>query len=117
MSLDLEQFGDKLRRYREQLKLAVAEVAAQTGISEARLSGLERAQNVPSGDEVLILSDFYHCDYRFLISNERLAPFEQTENLYRRYGQEFSKEDRWRVQEFLFLCECEEQLLAGWPIF
>ena len=47
---------------------------------------------------------------RFLVSNDQLAPFEQTENLYRRYGSEFSKDDRRRIQDFLFSCECEEQL-------
>jgi Zn-dependent peptidase ImmA (M78 family) len=31
--------------------------------------------------------------------------------LYRRYGKEFSKSDRRNVQDFLFLCECEEFLL------
>lgn len=74
---------------------------------------LEEGGAVPTGDEVLILADFYKCDYRFFISNERLAPFEQTESLYRRYGSEFSKEDRWQVQEFLFLCECEEFLMSA----
>jgi len=110
MSFDLSAFGRKLRRYREQLKLDIAEVATRTGVSEPRLTDLEGGLAAPTGDEVLILADFYHCDYRFFISNEQLAPFEQTENLYRRFGDEFSKEDRWRVQEFLFLCECEEQL-------
>jgi Zn-dependent peptidase ImmA (M78 family) len=113
MALDLQQFGAKLRKYRDQLKLTIAEVAGTTGISTERLEPFESGQLLPTGDEILILADFYRCDYRFFISNERLAPFEQTENLYRRFGDEFSKEDRWRVQEFLFLCECEEQLLQA----
>jgi Zn-dependent peptidase ImmA (M78 family) len=40
-----------------------------------------------------------------------LAPFEQTESLYRRYGTEFSKGDRRSIQEFFFLCECEAYLM------
>jgi Zn-dependent peptidase ImmA (M78 family) len=110
MPLDLNELGRKLLRYREQLKLGISELSTRTGIAAGRLIALENAQATPTGDEVLILADFYHCDYRFFISNEQLAAFEQTENLYRRFGDEFSKEDRWRVQEFLFLCECEEQL-------
>lgn len=98
-------------RYREQLQLTLAEVAAGTGSSEERIASLEQGKSAPSGDEVLIFADFYKCDYRFFISNERLAPFEQTENLYRRYGNDFSRDDRRRVQEFLFLCECEEFLM------
>jgi hypothetical protein len=79
---------------------------------------LESGELTPTGDQILIFADFFHCDYRFFISNEKLASlasFEQTETLYRRYGEEFRKDDRLRVQEFLFLCECEEFLVeASW---
>jgi transcriptional regulator with XRE-family HTH domain len=109
MPLDLQELGAKLRRYREQLQLLTSEVAAATGIEDARLQAFEAGTATPTGDEILILADVYRCDYRFFVSNERRAPFEQTENLYRRFGAEFSKPDRWSVQEFL--CECEEFLL------
>jgi Zn-dependent peptidase ImmA (M78 family) len=111
MALDLQEFGGKLRRYREQLQVSVNEVSLSTGITLQRMELLENGSAIPTGDEILILADFYQCDYRFFISNERLAPFEQTENLYRRYGNEFSRDDRRRVQEFLYLCECEEFLM------
>jgi Zn-dependent peptidase ImmA (M78 family) len=71
---------------------------------------LESGKAAPSGDEVLILADFFKCDYRFLVSNEQLAASEQTESLYRRYGAEFTKSDRRVVLEFLYLCECEQLL-------
>ena len=29
---------------------------------------------------------------------------------YRTHGDQFSPEDRWAVQEFLYLCECEQFL-------
>jgi Zn-dependent peptidase ImmA (M78 family) len=111
MPLDLRQFAEKLKRCREQLQLSLEEACAGTGIENDRLGALEAGTTSPSGDEVLILADFYQCDYRFFISNEKLASFEQTEKLYRRFGEEFSKIDRRRVQEFLFLCECEEALM------
>lgn len=110
MPLDLQQFVAKLKRYRDQLQISIEEISIATGIEKERLGLFESGDAAPTGDEVLILADFYKCDYRFLVSNEQLAPFEQTENLYRRYGSEFSKDDRRRVQDFLFLCECEEQL-------
>jgi len=115
MTFDLSLFSSKLKKYREQLKTSVDEVSAVTGISTQTLAALENAERRPTGDEVLILADYYQCDYQFFISNEKLAPFEQTETLYRRHGNEFSKEDRWAVQEFLFLCECEEFLLKSLP--
>lgn len=112
MTFDLVLFSSKLKRYREQFKTSVDEVSAVTGISTPILASLENGERRPTGDEVLILADYYKCDYQFFISNEQLAPFEQTETLFRRYGDEFSKADRWVVQEFLFLCECEEFLLS-----
>ncbi len=111
MAIDLKQFAAKLKRYRDQLQLTPTEVSVGTGIEPRRLQALEEGEAAPSGDEVLILADFYKCDYRFFISNEKLASFEQTEQLYRRFGSEFSKIDRGRVQEFLFLAECEEALM------
>ncbi|HEY6341073.1 MAG TPA: ImmA/IrrE family metallo-endopeptidase [Bryobacteraceae bacterium] len=112
MPIDLSAFGDKLRRYREQRQLTPEELVPGTGIAVDRLEGFEAGSIAPTGDEVLILADFFQCDYRFLISNEKLAPFEQAESLYRRYGTEFSKQDRRSVQEFFFLCESEAYLIS-----
>lgn len=111
MTFDLALFSSKLKRYREQFETSLKETSKLTGISTKDLEALENATRRPTGDEVLILADYYKCDYQFFISNQQLAPFEQTETMFRMYGDEFSREDRWAVQEFLFLCECEEFLL------
>lgn len=110
MAINLQLVGEKLRRYREQLQLSPGELSQSTGLPIDRLAQFEAGEKEPTGDEILILADFFKCDYKFFISNERLAPFEQTDELYRRFGTEFSKEDRRNIQEFLFLCECEEFL-------
>ena len=112
MPIDLNAFGDKLRRYREQRQLTLEELVPDTGIAIERLKGFETGATPPTGDEVLILADFFQCDYRFFVSNEKLAAFEQTESLYRRFGTEFSKKDRRSIQEFFLLCECEAFLMA-----
>ena len=86
MTFDLGQFGTKLHRLRSEQQLEFAELSAASGISSDRLAALETGKAGPSGDEVLILADFFKCDYRFFVSNDRLAASEQTESLYRRYG-------------------------------
>jgi len=111
MPINLQALGSKLSKYRDQLTETLDEVAAATGIGAARLRSIERGEIEPTGDEVLILADHYHCDFKFFISNEQSAPFEQTETLYRAHGREFSKEDRTAVQEFLYLCDIEEFLM------
>lgn len=110
MPIDLKMLGEKLTRYRTQLKLTFDDLQQGTGISKERLVGIESGCTEPSGDEILILADFYRCDYRFFVSNEKSAPFEQTEILYRKHGDAFSKHDRWAIQEFLYLAECEHFL-------
>ncbi len=110
MSLDLQLLSSKLTRYRKQFDSSIDEVAAATGIPIESLTAYEQARSEPTGDEILILADYYKCDYKFFISNEQLAAFEQTETLFRSYSNELSKEDRWAIQEFLFLCGCEEFL-------
>ncbi len=111
MAIDLTTLGSKLSKYRGQLQESIAECASATGIDADRLTSIEAGQAEPSGDEVLILADHFQCDFKFFISNERVAPFEQTETLYRTHGNDFTKEDRRAVQEFLYLCETEDFLM------
>lgn len=115
MPLDLIMFSDKLRRYCVQLNVLAAELGRATGINQPRVEALLSGQKEPTGDEVLILADYFKCDFKFFISNERLAPFEQTEQLFRKHGDALTSEDRWAIQEFLFLCECEAFLLSKMP--
>ncbi len=75
MTFDLALFGSKLKRYREQFKRSLDEISRLTGISTPDLVSLESGERRPTGDEVLILADYYKCDYQFFISIEQLAPF------------------------------------------
>jgi len=113
MSFDLHIMGSKLLRYRSQVEASLSEVSTATGISEDLLEDYEQGRRRPNGDEILILADYYKCDFKFFISNEKLAAFEQTETLFRKYSDQISKEDRWAILELLFLCECEEYLIKS----
>ncbi|BAQ62140.1 HigA protein [Geminocystis sp. NIES-3708] len=115
MSFDLKLFSSKLKKYREQRQVSIKEISQSTGILTQDLIDLEDEKKIPTGDQVLILADYYKCDYQFFLSNEKLAPFEQIEALYRKHGDEFSQKDRKVIQEFLFLCECEEFLFELIP--
>jgi Zn-dependent peptidase ImmA (M78 family)/transcriptional regulator with XRE-family HTH domain len=115
MSLDLALLSSKLSRYREQFKATVDDIAAGTGIPADMISEYEHGLREPTGDHILIIADYFKCDYKFFLSNEKVAPFEQTETLFRMHGDAFSVDDRWAIQDFLFLCECEETLLDMVP--
>lgn len=109
--------GNKLEKYRNQFNVSFNDLADATGIITDRLVAIESGQKEPTGDEILILADFFKCDYKYFISNEKLAAFEQTEMLFRKHGKELSREDRWAIQEFLFLAECEAFLQHELKIF
>ncbi|MFZ2448291.1 MAG: XRE family transcriptional regulator [Syntrophobacteraceae bacterium] len=117
MGFDRSLLADKLRRYRAQFEVSLPELSQATGIPIESLDSFEKERQLPTGDEILILSEFYKCDYKFFISNEKLAPFEQTETMFRRYGDAFSKNDRWVVQEMLFLAECEYFLMNSLGLY
>ena len=72
MTFDLSLFGSKLKRYREQFDSSVDEVSTLTGISVPTLTALENGKKRPTGDEVLILADYYKCDYQFFIKLKNL---------------------------------------------
>jgi Zn-dependent peptidase ImmA (M78 family) len=115
MSFDRAAFADKIRRSMEHLGVDGNEVMVGTGIPEARFLILRAGSADPTGDEVLILADYFDSDYKFFISNERLAAFEETDSLYRKHGELFSKSDRRAIQQFLYLCECESWLWKSNP--
>ncbi|MCC6130679.1 MAG: helix-turn-helix transcriptional regulator, partial [Acidobacteria bacterium] len=111
MAFDLTLFSNKLRRYRTQFDVSIEHLATATGLSVEVLTCLDAGTRTPTGDEVLILADYFKCDYKFFISNEQLAPLEQTDKLFRKHGGDLTPADRWAIQEFLYLCECEAFLL------
>jgi len=112
MPIDKISLGNKLRRCRENLNLDLSEVAKRVGFLTTKFQMIENGIIEPTGDEILILADFYKQDFKYFISNEKLSSSEQVEVFYRKFGDEFSKEDRFAIQEFMFLCENEE-LIEG----
>jgi len=91
---------------------SVEEVSKATGLLADRLTGMEAGNILPNGDEILILADHWNCDFQSLLSDEGGSLFKDTEILYRKHGNEFSKEDRRAVGEFLYLCETESFLMG-----
>jgi len=111
MPIDIISLGKKLNRCRNNLDLEISDVSEMIGMSIERLNEIENGLKEPTGDEILIFADFYKQDYKYFISNEKLSASEQVEVLYRKFGDDFSKEDKWAIQEFIFLCENEQDIL------
>lgn len=110
MPLDHRAVARKLQQARELQSLSVQDVNHATGISADRIALIETGESKPTGDEVLILANFYRHDFRDFLDDQRPAPFEQADILYRRHGDAFTAADRRAIQEFLYLCEIESYL-------
>lgn len=106
--MNLTKLPEKVKLVREHLGLSISEVIASTGIEN--LEKIEQGKDTPTGDDLLILSDFYNEDYMFFLFDEHKSAHEGISILYRKFGSEFSKEDRRAIQEFIYLCECEQFL-------
>ena len=113
MPIDKISLGNKIKRCRANLKLDISEISKNIGLTTERINDIENGVKEPTGDEILIFADFYRQDYKYFISSEKLSASEQIEVLYRKLGEEFSKEDRWAIQEFIFLCETEQDILQS----
>jgi Zn-dependent peptidase ImmA (M78 family) len=110
MAFTAKAFGRKLSSLRTDFGQDLASVAISAGIPAERLSVLEHGQGEPTGDEVLILADHFHKDFRLLLADDARDPDEGVELLFRERGNELPPADRIAIAEFAFLCRSEAML-------
>jgi Zn-dependent peptidase ImmA (M78 family) len=107
MSLDLSCLSTKLQKYRNNFLMSLEELSQKSGITVDRLNSFESGNLEPTGDEILIIADIYHCDYKYFISAETEPNFEKIEQLFRKHKNDLQVNDRWAIQECIYLAESE----------
>ena len=110
MAINVNLVAERLRQARETLLYSIEEASQATGIASQRLIAIECGREVPTGDDVLILANLYDCDFRSFLDENSPPAVQQSDILFRRYGESFGVEDRRSVQEFLHLCQIEASL-------
>lgn len=110
MPINLKNIASRLLKARTTLGYSHKEIFDFCGISSSRLEAIESGNFKPSGDEILILANLYKCDFRALVNESEPSPFQQSEILFRRYGDSISAEDRRNIQEFIYFCQNEAYL-------
>jgi Zn-dependent peptidase ImmA (M78 family) len=103
-------FGRKLQKLRSDFCRDLAEVAAVVGMSDQRLKELEDAVSEPTGDELLILADYFKKDFRFFLNDNWRDASEEISILFREHGGEIAKNDRVAISEFSLLCSYQQFL-------
>jgi len=107
MALDLSSLSVKFQKYRENFLMTQEELSNKSGITIDRLNSFESGLLEPTGDEILIIADIYRCDYKFFISSESEPDFKKIEQFFRKHKNDLKVNDRWAIQECIFLAENE----------
>lgn len=110
MAFTVRGFARKLRSLRESFGNTLDEVAESTGIGTRALQVLEAGGASPTGDEVLILADYFKCEFPWLIEDDAANPDENVTMLLRSEGGRLSSSDRHAIAEFLHLCKSQALL-------
>ncbi len=110
MAFTIQGFAKKLRGLREQYGNTLSDVAERTGIGTQVLQAMETGSATPTGDEVLILADFFKCEFPWLIEDDAINPDENVTMLLRSEGGRLAASDRHAIAEFLHLCKSQALL-------
>lgn len=110
MAFTTQGFARKLRGLREQYGNTLSEVAERTGIGTQTLQAMETGNATPTGDEVLILTDFFRCEFSWLIEDDAINPDEKATMLLRSERTRLASSDRHAIAEFLHLCKSQALL-------
>lgn len=113
MAFSIPVFSRKLQSLRNEHVQDLDTVATATGIPSTRLRDLEEGVAQPTGDEVLILADFYKRDFRFFLNDDAPDNAEKIGVLFREHGGELRPADRMAIAEFSYLCSCQAFLEQG----
>ena len=118
MAFTPQGFTQKLRNLRESFGNTLGDVSNATGIGTQALQALETGSATPTGDEVLIIADFFKQDFSWFIDNQAANPDENTTLLLRSEGGRLAAADCHAIAEFLHLCKSQtllEELLEVRP--
>ena len=118
MAFTSQGFAQKLRNLRESFGDTLDEVANATGIETQALQALEVGSTTPTGDDVLILADYFKREFPWLIDDDAVDPDENVTLLLRSEGGRLATADCHAIAEFLHLCKSQtlfEELLEIRP--
>ncbi len=118
MPFTTQKFSQKLSNLRQSFGNSFKDVSNATGIPIQSLQGFESGGKTPSGDDILILSDFFKCEFAWLIEDDELNPDENIISMLRSESRRLATTDRHSIAEFLHLCKSQallEELLEIKP--
>jgi Zn-dependent peptidase ImmA (M78 family) len=120
MPFTTQEFAQKLSSLRQSFGNSMNDLTEATGIDSRRLQAFESGSTMPSGDEILILSDFFKCEFTWLIEDHESNPDENIILMLRSEGGRLAASDRHAIAEFLHLCKSQallEELLEIKPLY
>lgn len=110
MPFTTQAFARKLSDLRASFGETLGDVAAAVGIGSQALQALEAGTATPTGDEVLILADYFKCEFSWLIEDDASNPDENAAMMLRSESGRLAAADRHVIAEFMYLCKSQALL-------
>src|SRR5689334_13064670 len=107
MPFTVQCFASKLCGLRSSRGSTLEQVAAATGIPVDKISAMEAARLEPTGDEILIFSDHFDCEFTWLVEDEAISQDDNLRVLFRAADDKLGTDDRYAIAEFLYLCKSQ----------
>ncbi|WP_170829426.1 ImmA/IrrE family metallo-endopeptidase [Acidaminobacter hydrogenoformans] len=110
MNFDLKLFVKKVKDLMAQQGYTKNGIVVKSNIAFDRLDNILLNEIVPTGDEILILSELLYVDFQYLMSNEDVTQFEKTDKLFRTNAKVLSIADKRSLSKILYMAEFAKYL-------
>jgi Zn-dependent peptidase ImmA (M78 family) len=109
MTFDYQILGRKFQDARKSLLIAPEDSALYLGISLQEYLDIEAGKKKITGDQLVLLANFYLRDFRYFVTGDYPSAESQIQEMFRQNAA-LSQKDRIAIQEFVRLCEYEDFL-------
>ncbi|SCZ80481.1 Zn-dependent peptidase ImmA, M78 family [Acidaminobacter hydrogenoformans DSM 2784] len=110
LNFDLKLFVKKVKDLMAQQGYTKNGIVVKSNIAFDRLDNILLNEIVPTGDEILILSELLYVDFQYLMSNEDVTQFEKTDKLFRTNAKVLSIADKRSLSKILYMAEFAKYL-------
>lgn len=104
----MANFGEKLRKLRQEKKLSLDEMAEATNSSKSFLWELEKGTKNPSAEKLAELAKFFGVTLDYLMDKEDGRPLDTATEIFNRVNN-LSLEDQEKVNQFIKIMFSEKK--------
>ncbi|WP_193774569.1 helix-turn-helix domain-containing protein [Vallitalea guaymasensis] len=93
----MNEIGKRIKDLRKNLGLSQAELAVNIGITQSKISAIEKMKNYPSFETLIALKDYLNTTYEWLIEGKESIPVSDELQELIKYFNMLSDNDKWKI--------------------